>query len=262
MIDKSQIKELRKTTNQLLISRSGIFEQYLDKFRIENVYHSAKIHGCGLTLSETRDYLLNGNMGKEKDLLDYIISENIYDAINWFENKTNNNYPIDVKFLSEFNKRMLKGISKHFITINEKKVSRKINSGILQDEIPRQPFESNINKPIESSKSIRNQIEKLLLDIHYSNDISLERVSSLFYTFLNIQPFEIGNGRMSRILVNSILKKGNFPYITFKCEDTEYFTNALQEANIGNLAEMSELILNKVIESYHDMISYFSNSSK
>ncbi len=62
--------------------------------------------------------------------------------------------------------------------------------------------------------------------------------------FENIHPFQDGNGRVGRLLLNSILLKHKLPPVNIQLENRSEYYKALQEyENIGNLRPSIELIL-------------------
>jgi Fic family protein len=262
MVNLNYLDDIRKTAVKLQNKNPELLGRYNDSFLMEYVYNSSKIYGCCLTLEETITFLLNGSLSEGKDILDYIIPENIYNSIIWFDNKINSNYPVDLEIVSELNRQLLTGMNKYFVTVAGKKISRRIYKGILKDEIPNQFIADPDPDPATTAKSIRKQVESLLWEIHYQNTFTIDNIANIFYTFLNIKPFEIGNGRISRILINHILDKSKYTPIIFKIEDKEEFEASIKDADNGNFERLTQMIYDKVIESYQRKIEYFQNLNR
>ena len=59
------------------------------------------------------------------------------------------------------------------------------------------------------------------------------QLSSLFhYRYIRIHPFEDGNGRMARLLVNYILCKHGYPMIVVKSTDKNQYLSALNQCDV------------------------------
>ncbi|MFB6455438.1 Fic family protein [Chitinophaga sp. Hz27] len=57
----------------------------------------------------------------------------------------------------------------------------------------------------------------------------------LHYRFVRMHPFDDGNGRMSRLLMNYVLLRHNYPPVIIKSDDKKNYLNALNDADIGDL---------------------------
>ena len=60
------------------------------------------------------------------------------------------------------------------------------------------------------------------------------------YRFVCIHPFDDGNGRVSRLLMNYILIKNDYPPIIVKSVDKDNYLTALQQADAGDVLAMIE----------------------
>ena len=64
--------------------------------------------------------------------------------------------------------------------------------------------------------------------------LSSIQLSSLFhYRYIRIHPFEDGNGRMARLLVNYILCKHGYPMIVVKSTDKNQYLSALNQCDVA-----------------------------
>lgn len=61
---------------------------------------------------------------------------------------------------------------------------------------------------------------------------ALELASLFHYRYIRIHPFEDGNGRIARLLVNFILLRANYPMIIVRSDDKEKYISALNSSDI------------------------------
>ena len=76
------------------------------------------------------------------------------------------------------------------------------------------------------------------------------------YRLVEIHPFNDGNGRMARLLMNLILLRGGYPPLAVRPEDRPAYITALQEAQAGRgSAAFKRLLykrLNATLDEYLD----------
>jgi len=71
----------------------------------------------------------------------------------------------------------------------------------------------------------------------------------LHYWFVRIHPFDDGNGRMSRLLMNYVLLKHNLPPVIVKSADKKNYLSALNQADTGNEEAFVEYIAKQLVWS-------------
>jgi Fic family protein len=67
--------------------------------------------------------------------------------------------------------------------------------------------------------------------------------------FVSIHPFVDGNGRMSRLLMNFILKKNNYPWINIYTKQREDYLKAVRQANDENYKSILEFCIKNLREN-------------
>lgn len=89
-----------------------------------------------------------------------------------------------------------------------------------------------------------------LMQWYNSNtDEAIIVAADLHYKFVCIHPFDDGNGRIARLLMNYHLLKNNLPPVIIKSDDKKNYLRALQEADIGDLENIRKYIAEKLVWS-------------
>lgn len=206
---------------QLIIDFLTDNKEYLEDFITRSTYNSNAIEGSTLTYAETYAVIFNDNsfkiQGKEP--------REIYEAINhkkaleyMFENLKEKELLND-NFIKELNKIINKDIK-------EIEEYRKIQVFIRGAEyIPPAP------------EKIQNLMFYFIDNYNnFSNDDIFFKIAKFHIDFEKIHPFEDGNGRTGRLLINYELLQNNIPPIVISKEDKTKYFELLQKENIEDLA--------------------------
>ena len=87
-----------------------------------------------------------------------------------------------------------------------------------------------------------------------SNKNPIIFASEFHYRFIRIHPFDDGNGRIARILMNFILMQFDYPPVIIKTEDKRNYFSVLQLADTGNIEAFIEYIAKNLSYSLELMI--------
>lgn len=218
------MKKVKKTILYCLLSNQG----YSQDFITRSTYHSNAIEGNTLTYAETYAILYNDNSFK----IDLKEPRELYEAVNHkkalelvFESISNN---------VEFDDRLLKNINK-IINKDIKDIEgyRKVQVIIKGAEhIPPEP------------EKVPNLMNYYIYNYNNDNEELFTKIAKYHIEFEKIHPFEDGNGRTGRLLINYELIKNNCaPAIITKEERTKYY-ELLRKSDTKELAnwlkELSE----------------------
>lgn len=182
--------------------------KYVEDFVTRSTYHSNAIEGNTLTYAETYAILYNDNSFK----IDGKEPREIYEAINHknalelaFKNLQGN---------AEFDERLIKEINETINkNIKETQGFRKIQVFIQgSDHIPPEP------------EKIPNLMNYFVYNYNNDNQEIFEKIAKYHIEFEKIHPFEDGNSRTGRLLINYELLKNDLPPVVIAKEDrVKYF---------------------------------------
>ncbi len=226
----------------------------MQKLRLEWNYHSNAIEGNKLTYGETYSFLMYGLTAKGKPFKDHLDIKGHNEAINFLTSLVK-----DERDLTEGDVRDL-----HKIILVE-------------------PYQSAAQTPdgMETTKTIRigeykqqpNHVKTLTGEIHYyatPEDVPIKMhelmqwynevrhnkkihpsvlAAFVHHRFVAIHPFDDGNGRLARILMNLILMKQNYPPAIIKLKERTDYYAALNQADKNEYVPIIEFVAEAVSES-------------
>jgi len=206
----------------------------LEDFITRSTYHSNGIEGSTLTYAETYAILFNDNTFK----INQVEPREIYEAINHkkamlvlFQKLNNKDYLLTEQFIKQINEIINTGIKD---TKGYRKVSVMIKGS---DHIPPKPEELN-NLMLYYVYNYNNDLNE---DVFY-------KIASYHIEFESIHPFEDGNGRTGRLLINYELLKNNIAPIVIPKEERVKYFELLRNKDINGLSNFFKELSNLELE--------------
>lgn len=236
-------------------------QKILQKFRLDWNYHSNNIEGNSLTYGETKLLLLHGLTAQGKPLKDHLEIKGHNQAMDWIFDIVKKEDKITEYFIRSLNEMLLgsEPIYKDAINSDGQKTQRIIEGG----KYKRQPNHV-LTKTGETFyfASPEETPAKMydLMDWYETEKLNTERnpiilAAEFHYRFITIHPFDDGNGRTARLLMNLILMRFDFPPAIIKTNDKENYYNVLRQADAGMLTPFIDYIAQNIIHSLEIMIS-------
>jgi len=238
---KQRIDALQKELHSYYPLPEEIQDKIDKKFRLEFNYNSNHIEGNTLTYGETELFLFfdetkGGHTGREYE--EMRASDVALRLI--AEQAKNKEQPLTETFVKQLNSTILvRPYWKDAITADGQATQREITVGDYKKfpnsvRLPNGEifhYSSPFDTPAQMTDLtnwFREEMEKK--ELH-----PVELAALLHYRFVRIHPFDDGNGRISRLLMNYVLLYNDFPPVVIKSADKRNYLSALHSADVGDL---------------------------
>lgn len=208
------------------------------KFMLEFNYNSNHIEGNTLTYGQTELLLLFGKVVNEASMKDLeemkahnvclkMIQEEAADA----------HMPLTETFIRQLHHTLLREDYTFYHQLPDgTTTSYVIHAGIYKTRpnsvitVTGEPFE--YASPEETPALMTDLVEWYNAEEQKGALSPIELATVLHYRYIRIHPFEDGNGRMARLLVNYILTRHHYPMIVVKSHDKNHYLTALNRCDV------------------------------
>lgn len=223
-----------------------------EKFRLEWNYNSNHIEGNTLTYSETQLFFLHDKTTGDHDMREYE-EMRAHDAAihlirSWAEEKEREISEAEIR---ELNKVILvKPFWKEAITADKQPTRRLIKVGEYKEH-PNSVILPSGNMFEYASPEETPRLMAELVAWYRASEIknAIILAAELHYRYIRIHPFDDGNGRIARLLVNYVLMKNDFPPVIIKSAEKEKYLTALRKADAGDREAFHEYMAEQLIWS-------------
>lgn len=229
MLTKEEIAEIKYLKVPADIRISHLSEEAWEKFTKAFTYDTNAIEGSTITSDEVSD-ILKKNKLPEKPKNEIEETYGVSEAIKHIR-KTKEH--LSLNLIRELHRIVFKD-SKHFAgEFRKVEVAVVDSSGnIVHSGAPPDYVVKLLNELISWYNKSRKKYPPIILAAVVHNQ------------FENIHPFQDGNGRVGRLLLNNILIKHNLPPVNIELRNRKEYYNSLQEyENNGNMRPSIELLL-------------------
>jgi Fic family protein len=225
------------------------------KFRLEFNYNSNHMEGNTLTYSETELLLIFDETKGNHTLREYeemkahdIALQLIKD---WAADSDRPLTETNIKNLNEV--ILVKPFWKDAITPDGQKTRRLIKVGDYK-EFPNSVQLSNGEifeyASVTDTPILMGDLMKWYRDEENKNELHPVALAALLhYKLVRIHPFDDGNGRISRLLMNFVLLKNSLPPVVIKSADKRNYLAALNAADAGDMNSFIKYIAEQLVWS-------------
>lgn len=240
----------------------SLWATIVNRLRTDWTYHSNGIEGSTLTRGQTHFFLTEGLTAQGKPFKDFLDAQNHAEAIDLLFDAVAGQQPITEWFIKQINALILRGVeftpAKNALGLQ---VQKKANPGCYksQPNHVEQPDGTihHYAEPLRVPDEMQTLIQWVNSNIHNQNPIHVAAIAH--YNMVRIHPFDDGNGRGARILMNLILMhKGYFPAVV-RLEEKPAYLQALAQADQGDLLPFIGFITDTVIATQQSVVDALDN---
>lgn len=209
------------------------------KFMLEFNYNSNHLEGNTLTYGQTEFLLMFGTVvdnASMKDLEDMKASNVALQKVK--VEAEDRERPLTESFIRELHHTLLR---------EDYEESRRGSDGIIHtytvhagvyktrpNSVETKTGEIFLYASPEETPALMTDLVRWYNEEERKKDLTPIELASLFhYRYIRIHPFEDGNGRVSRLLVNYILHRQGYPMIVVKSDDKDNYLSALNRCDVG-----------------------------
>jgi len=209
LLSNKEIKSLNKHNDKIEIIHFD--EKFWDRFTEEFIYNTNAIEGSTILLDEVSKILNKNNLKDPEE----IETKGVSKAINFIRNTKQ---PFSLNLILKIHKLCFEG-SKDFAgkLRNVEVVIRGRDGKIIHKGTPVAKLEDEMKDFISWYKKNKDKFKPIIL------------AGIIHNQFEDIHPFQDGNGRVGRLLLNFILLKNCYPPINILLEDRAEYYMVLQK---------------------------------
>ena len=252
------IDEQKKIADSLRPIAPDRLKTLNQKLRLDWNYNSNALEGNTLTLSETKMLLTHGYHTGNKLGRHYEEIELHNDVLLTLEELVRRNEPLTEVLIRSLHHQLMG--NEYFVSAYDSLgnlINVKGKPGEYKDKsngVKRIVNGKEIFVPFKTPDEVRAEMP-VLLDWYRAEEEKKElhpvMLAAIFhFRFVTLHPFDDGNGRMSRILMNMILMRSGYtPAIIRLNERTQYNANLALAQDGGNIEPFIELVANDTLRS-------------
>ena len=226
------------------------------KFMLEFNYNSNHIEGNTLTYGQTELLLLFGKVVDEANMkdLEEMKAHNV--CLKMIQEEADDkSHPLTETFIRQLHHTLLREDYTMYRQLPDgTTTSYVIHAGVYKTRpnsvitVTGERFE--YASPEETPALMTDLVEWYNMEEQKAELSPIELAAVFHYRYIRIHPFEDGNGRISRLLVNYILTRHHYPMIVVKSKDKDRYLTALNRCDVqvgstpsvGAHAESAQLV--------------------
>jgi len=238
---KDRIRILKEDYDHLRIGKEALLK-IIDEAEIaESVYNSNAIENSTLTLPETEKILLELEISQNLSLREVFEAKNLARVMEYIRTKSQE---------EELTQNLILFLHKMLIENIDESIS-----GRFRKEHEYVRVGTHI---APAPEHVERMIEEAL--VKYSSDQETyfaDKIANFHLYFETIHPFNDGNGRIGRVIINYQLYRLGFPGIIIRDKEKNVYYRSFQEYRDNKISRTAEKVIAlALMESLHKRIAY------
>ena len=208
------------------------------RFTVEYNYNSNHIEGNTLTYGQTELLLLFGRVSGEGHLKDFNDMKASEVSVKMMQEEAlNKQVPLTQNFIRTLHKTLLREDYIEYRTLpNGVQTSFVVHAGMYKTRpnsvITRYGDRFEYASPEETAALMADLVEWYNEEERKGELTPVELAALFHYRYIRIHPFEDGNGRIARLMVNYILSRHGWPMIVVRSRKKQDYLEALHQTDI------------------------------
>lgn len=215
----------------------SVQEQFDQNFIAVFVFNTNSIEGSTLSPKEV-ELLLEENISPKKPLDDVLEAKSAQKTIQYIKN-----------YDKELTEKLIKQLHQTYFQETKPYIAGQYKT--KQNRIKGSDFD--VTMPHE----VPNQIKQLIQEYHrLKKELHpLELAAWVHWKFVSIHPFQDGNGRIARLLMNLVLHKNKYGMIDIKTKEKQTYFKALEKSNYNqNASPLATRLVRRFKKEYQNAL--------
>ncbi|KKP88323.1 hypothetical protein A2456_03320 [Candidatus Nomurabacteria bacterium RIFOXYC2_FULL_36_19] len=245
---KQKIDELKREYDSLKRDKESLLDIIFEAELPESVSNSNAIEGSTLSIAETEKILLELEVSREVSVREVFEAKNLARVFEYIKNKIG-----------------AKNIDKEWILFVHKMLMTNIRDDVAGRFRKQHEYVRVSDHVAPAPEHIEAMLYALVLEYSSVHNLHfLEKISRFHLEFEHIHPFNDGNGRMGRVMINYQLMQLGFPTIIIRDKEKNFYYDSFKEYRDSNKKKnnlMNKVLSLALIESFHKRITYLKGQN-
>jgi Fic family protein len=250
----SEVDKIKKELDALRPLSREVEGRVMQKLKLEWNYHSNAIEGNKLTYGETYTFLMYGLTAKGKPFKDHLDIKGHDEAIKFLISLAKEDVDLTEVDIRNLHKVILvESYESPAITLDGQKTHKIIGVGEykkMPNHVKTPTGETHYYATPEDVPILMGELVGFINLVKRNQKIHPSVLAAFFHhRFVEIHPFDDGNGRLGRILMNLVLMQHGFPPAIIKLKERTDYYAALGQADKNEYEPIVEFVAEALLDS-------------